>query len=75
MSHPGKAKSNEPKALNEKIVSMMRKKVSVFHTPSIRLHQYPPLFQPKRKNWDVRKRGVPRQEQEKVKKGKKHEES
>ena len=34
-SHP--AKSYEPKARNETLLSMKRKKVSLFHTPSTRL--------------------------------------
>ena len=33
------------------------KKVSLFHTPSTGLHQFPPPFQQKRKNEDIRNRG------------------
>ena len=74
-SHPEKAKNYEPKALNETMLPMRRKKVSLFHTPSTWPHQFPTPFQPKKKNRDVRKRGDPLQEQEKVNKGKKQEES
>ena len=74
-SHPGKAKSYEPKALNETMLPTKRKKsITISHTQ----HMTTPIatpFQPKRKNGDVRKRGDPHQEQENVNKGKKQEES
>ena len=44
------------------------RRVSPFHTPSTGLHQFPPPFQQKRKNEDVRNRGDQHQEQEKVNK-------
>ena len=46
------------------------RKVSLFHTPNTGHHQFPPQFQPKRKNRDVRKKGNPHWEQENVNKGK-----
>ena len=46
------------------------RKILLFHTPSTGLHQFPPPFQPKKNNGDMRKRGYPHQEQEKVSKGK-----
>ena len=51
------------------------RKVSLFHTPSRGPHQFPPPFQQKRKNEDNRNRVDQHQEQEKVNKGKKQEES
>ena len=68
--HPGKAKSYELKALNETMLPMRRKKSITIYTTSTRPHQFPPPFQPKRKNEDLRKRGDSHQEQEKVKKEK-----
>ena len=38
--------------------------------PRTRLYQFPPQFQPKRKNGGMKKRGDPHQEQEKVDKKK-----
>ena len=46
------------------------RKVSLFHTPSTGPHQFPPPFQQKWKNEDVRNRGDQHQEQEKVQNGK-----
>ena len=50
------------------------RKVSLFHKPSTGLHQFPPPFQAKRKNGDVRERGDPHQKQKKVNKGEEKEE-
>ena len=67
-SHPGKAKSYEPTALNEKMLPMKRKKsITISHT------QYgttpiPTPFKQKRKNEDVRNRGDQHKEEEKVNK-------
>ena len=67
-SHPGKAKRYEPKALNETILPMKRKKsITISHTQH-RTTPIPTPFQQKRKNEDVRNRGEQHQEQEKVKK-------
>ena len=67
--HPGKAKSYEPKALNETMLPMRRKKIiTISHT-----QQFPLPFRPKRKNGDMRKRGDPHQEQETVNNGKRTE--
>ena len=66
-SHPGKARSYEPKALNEAMLPMRKKKISPFHTPSTGHHQFPSPLQLKRKNGNVRKKGVPHREQEKRK--------
>ena len=55
-SHLGKAKSYEPKALNETMPPMRRKKsITISHTQ----HRTTPIstpFQPKRKNGKVRKK-------------------
>ena len=64
-SDMSQVKSYEPKALNETILP-----VSLFYTPSRGSHQFPSPLKPKRKNGDMRKRGDPHQEQEKVNKGK-----
>ena len=45
-------------------------KLSLLHTPSREPHQFPPPFQPKGKNGDMRKRGDSHQEHEKIKKDK-----
>ena len=67
-SHPGKAKSYEPKGLNETMLSMKRKKIiTVLHTQH-GTTPIPPPFQQKRKNEEVRNRGGQHQEQEKVNK-------
>ena len=55
--------SHPVKPMNETMLLMKRKKVSLFHTPSTGLHQFPPLFQHKRKNEDVRNGGDQHQEQ------------
>ena len=46
----------------------VERKVSLFHTLSTGLHQFPPPFQQKRKNENVKNRGDQHQEQEKVNK-------
>ena len=56
-SHPGKARSYEPKTLNVAMLPMRRKSISLFHTFSTRHHQFPPPFQQKRKNEDTRNSG------------------
>ena len=63
-SHPGKAKSYEPKALNETMLPMRRKKSITISHNQHRTTPIPTPFQPKRKNGDKRKRGNPHQEQE-----------
>ena len=68
-SHLGKSKSYEPKAMNETMLPM-----TISHTQH-RNTLIPTPFQPKRMNGDVRKRENLHQNQEKVNKGKKQEES
>ena len=53
--------------------SQATRKISLFHTPSTGHYQFPPLFQPKRKNGDIKKIGKPHRE-EKVNEGKKKQE-
>ena len=66
-SHPGKAKRYEPKALNETMLSLRRKKsITISHTQQIST-----LISTKEKEWRHEKRGDPHQEQEKVNKIKK----
>ena len=55
-SHPGKAKSYEPKALNE---TMRRKKSITISYTQQRTTPMPTPFQPKRKNGDMRKKRRP----------------
>ena len=66
----GKARSYEPKALNERMLPMRKKKnLTISHTQ----HRTLPIPTPislKRKNGNVRKKGDPHREQEKVNKGK-----
>ena len=59
-SHPEKARSIEPNALNETTISLTQHRITPISTP----------FQSKRKNWGVRKKEDPHREQEKVNKGK-----
>ena len=66
-SHQGKAKTYEPKALNETMLPMKRKKIiTISHTQ----HGTTPIptLTSTKKNEDVRNRGDQHQEQEKVNK-------
>ena len=64
-SNPGKAKNYEPKALNETMQPMRRKKSLIISHTSTGHHQFLLPFQPKRKNRNVRKKRDPHVEQEK----------
>ena len=65
--HPGKTKSYEPKALNETMLPMRRKKsITISHTQQ-RTTPISTPFQPKRKNGKVRKNRRPTLEARKSK--------
>ena len=54
--HPGKVRTYEPKALNETMLPMRIKKISLFHTPSTGHYQFSAPFQSKKKMGDVRRK-------------------
>ena len=57
--HPGKTKSYEPKALNETMLPIRRKKIITISRTQQRTTPNSTPFQPKRNNGDMSKRGDP----------------
>ena len=73
-SHPGKAKSYEPKAMNETMLPMRRKKSITISHAQHRTTPIPTNISTKEKEWEREKKRRPTPGARKVNKGKKQKE-